>query len=128
MSEKPPTGSRRRFLWTAWTALLGVAAAEAAWIVARILRPRGAKGTEDAAGVMIAGPVDRFGPGSVTAFPEGGFYLVRLDDGGFLALSRVCTHLGCSVPWVDAERRARGGSSLGQDRLDPAPHAEEGVP
>ena len=105
MSEKPPSGSRRRFLWTAWTALLGVAAAEAAWIVSRVLRPRGASGTDETVGVMTAGPVDRFAPGSVTAFPEGGFYLVRLEDGGFLAMSRVCTHLGCSVPWIDSEQR-----------------------
>ena len=41
----------------------------------------------------------RFEPGSVTAFPEGKFYLARLADGGFLALSRECTHLGCTVPW-----------------------------
>jgi cytochrome b6-f complex iron-sulfur subunit len=55
--------------------------------------------------VIIAGPVDRFEPGSVTAFPEGRFYLARLVDGGFLALHRECTHLGCTVPWVDAEDR-----------------------
>ena len=35
----------------------------------------------------------------MTPFPAGGFYLVRLEDGGFLALHRECTHLGCSVPW-----------------------------
>jgi len=49
--------------------------------------------------------VDRFEPGSVTAFPEGRFYLVRLEDGGFLALVRGCTHLGCTVPWVVDESR-----------------------
>ena len=27
-----------------------------------------------------------FEPGSVTAFPRGKFYLVKLEDGGFLAL------------------------------------------
>ena len=41
--------------------------------------------------------------GTVSAFPAGQFYLVRLKDGGFLALHRECTHLGCTVPWV-AER------------------------
>jgi cytochrome b6-f complex iron-sulfur subunit len=49
--------------------------------------------------------VDRFAPGSVTAFPAGKFYLVRLDDGGFLALDRTCTHLGCTVPWRAEEGR-----------------------
>ena len=41
----------------------------------------------------------------MTPFPEGKFYLVRLTDGGFLALSRQCTHLGCTVPWVKEENR-----------------------
>ena len=31
--------------------------------------------------------------------------LSRLEDGGFLALSRSCTHLSCSVPWVADEQR-----------------------
>ena len=54
---------------------------------------------------MVAGPVDRFEVGTVTAFPAGKFYLSRIEDGGFLALSRRCTHLGCTVPWVAEEGR-----------------------
>ena len=30
---------------------------------------------------------------------------VRLEDGGFLAISRKCTHLGCTVPWVEEDKR-----------------------
>jgi cytochrome b6-f complex iron-sulfur subunit len=40
----------------------------------------------------------------VRAFPGGQFYLVRLADGGFLALSSKCTHLGCTVPWNEKQR------------------------
>ena len=84
----------------------GVALAEAAWIVTDFFKPRRRRGIrDDAGGIVVAGPVDRFEPGSVTAFPEGRFYLARLADGGFLALYRECTHLGCTVPWVDAEGR-----------------------
>jgi len=54
---------------------------------------------------MICGPVDEFAAGSVTAFPAGKFYLARLEDGGFLALHRECTHLGCTVPWSASENR-----------------------
>ncbi|MCG6947407.1 MAG: Rieske (2Fe-2S) protein [Acidobacteria bacterium] len=99
-------GSRRSFLWKAWLLLGGVAFAEAVWIVTDFFKPRRNRKTADEGGsVVVAGPVDRFEPGSVTAFPEGKFYLARLDDGGFLALHRECTHLGCTVPWIDAEHR-----------------------
>jgi len=98
--------SRRGFLGRVWLLLGGVALAEAVWIVSDFFKPRRRRASEHGAGsVIIAGPVDRFEPGSVTAFPKGRFYLARLSDGGFLALHRECTHLGCTVPWVDAENR-----------------------
>ena len=102
-SPSPP-GSRRRFLWRAWLTLAGVAVIEGAWVVFDFLRPR-PRQTPAGGTVVVAGPVDRFDAGSVTAFPEGRFYLVRLADGGFLALSRQCTHLGCTVPWVKERGR-----------------------
>lgn len=59
----------------------------------------------DADAIVIAGAVERFETNSVTAFVKGKFYLARLEDGGFLALSRTCTHLGCSLPWMAKERK-----------------------
>jgi cytochrome b6-f complex iron-sulfur subunit len=89
-----------------WLLLGGVALAEAVWVVSDFFKPRRRRATDDSASsVIVAGPIDRFEPGSVTAFPEGRFYLARLADGGFLALHRECTHLGCTVPWVAAEDR-----------------------
>jgi cytochrome b6-f complex iron-sulfur subunit len=85
-------------------ALLGLTAlAESAWVTASFLRPRARDAAS--AGLFVAGPLDRFEPGTVTAFPSGHFYLVRLKDGGFLALHRECTHLGCTVPWDEARAR-----------------------
>ena len=98
-----PTASRRSFLWKTWLGLAAVAVAEVVWVVVDFVRPR--KAAADESTIVVAGPVDRFELGSVTAFPQGKFYLVRLDDGGFLAVSRECTHLGCTVPWVETERQ-----------------------
>ncbi len=95
--------TRRRFLSRLWLALGGVALVEYGWLAFEFLRPRTAPA--NALPVVSAGPLEAFEPGSVTAFPAGKFYLVRLEDGGFLALSRTCTHLGCTVPWVEEEGR-----------------------
>jgi cytochrome b6-f complex iron-sulfur subunit len=97
--------SRRRFLNRLWLLLGGVAIAEAAWIVSDFFKPRRRRTQDADEGVFVAGPVTRFEAGSVTAFPQGRFYLARLEDGGFLALNRECTHLGCTVPWVAEEGR-----------------------
>jgi len=84
----------------------GVAILEAGWIAVSALMPhRRRPPLMSGPGVMVAGPVERFEPGSVTAFADGKFYLARLEDGSFLALHRKCTHLGCSVPWNADEQR-----------------------
>jgi cytochrome b6-f complex iron-sulfur subunit len=92
--------ARRRLLNGLWLALSGIALAEVAWLVGSFLKPLKLNGSPDhPAKIFDAGPTNRFVPGSVTAFPQGRFYLACLADGGFLALSRRCTHLGCTVPW-----------------------------
>jgi len=93
-----PKITRRSFFSKLWLSIAGVALLEYVLIAADFLRPH-RKDDSDDGGVVVAGPRERFEPGSVTAFPQGKFYLARLKDGGFLALSRRCTHLGCTVPW-----------------------------
>jgi len=94
---------RRRFVIRLWALLGGAALGELAWITGSFLRPR--QRDAASASLFVAGPADRFEPGSVTAFPAGRFYLVRLKEGGFMALHRECTHLGCTVPWDAAHGR-----------------------
>lgn len=98
---------RRRKFMSRIAALLGTLAVfEAGWIGATFFgRRRSSEPSEKRAAVQIAGPIERFEPGSVTAFRDGHFYLVRLQDGGFLALHRKCTHLGCTVPWDEDEQK-----------------------
>jgi len=99
-----PRNSRRRFLRWLWTGLGLVALAEVVWMVGSFLRPR-QKPTAAGSSLLVAGALDEFPPGTVTAFPRGKFYLSRLADGGLLALHRECTHLGCTVPWSESEGR-----------------------
>jgi len=104
MAEEPV--SRRKLLGRLWLALGGVALAETVAVAVGFFRPRPPRAGADVVDAVVeAGPVERFEPGSVTAFVRWKFYLARLEDGGFMALSRNCTHLGCAVPWVaDAQR------------------------
>ena len=97
--------SRRSFLTGLWIMLGFAALAEFVAVVVSFLRSRRARVKIDAGVVLEAGPVVHFQPGSVTAFVRGKFYLCCLDDGGFLAVSRSCTHLGCTVPWSADDRK-----------------------
>ncbi len=104
--EKKAEPTRRSFLNILWIILGGVALAEFLAVAFAFLQPRKLKARgEGADSIITAGAVERFAPNSVTAFVRGKFYLARLEDGGFLALSRTCTHLGCSVPWIEKEMK-----------------------
>ncbi len=96
--------TRRSFLWKLSWVLGGVVVVEYLLVALDFIRPRKLRRVVNDETIVVAGPVDRFERGTVTAFPKGKFYLARLDDGGFLAVSRECTHLGCTVPW-NSERQ-----------------------
>jgi cytochrome b6-f complex iron-sulfur subunit len=96
----PEATSRRTFLSRVWSILGLVALGELAFFTISMLRP-GKKTLKDNPGINIkvAGNVEEFQKNSVTADRINKYYLVRFEDGGFLALSLICSHLGCSVIW-----------------------------
>jgi cytochrome b6-f complex iron-sulfur subunit len=106
MTEAIPSSkkvSRRDFLKLTWAFFGGLAALEAGGVFLAYLQPRLAEG--EFGSTITAGLVDDFPAGSVTHITNGRFYVVRLPDGGFLAVYHRCTHLGCTVPWDQAAQK-----------------------
>ena len=95
--------TRRDFLKMGMGALSALALLEVGGISLMFMQPRSLEG--EFGGVVSAGAVDSFVPGSVTEFPHGRFYLIRAHDGGFLAVYQRCTHLGCTVTWEADQNR-----------------------
>lgn len=89
--------SRRRFLKLGAGALSALVVLEIGGVGLLYLQPRQA--ANSAGGVVMAGDVSEFPLGSVTEFTNGRFFLVRAQDGGFMALYRRCPHLGCTINW-----------------------------
>lgn len=54
--------------------------------------------------ITNVGKPERYLPGSVTADPKTGIYIVHGPE-GFYALSAVCTHLGCLTTWAPEQNR-----------------------
>ena len=101
-----PEPSRRSFLNKLWLGLGIIAVLEFAGLVMAYLRPKKRRATSGEIGTVVeAGHVESFPLNSVTAFVRGKFYLCRMEDGGFLAVSRKCTHLGCTIPWLEKEKQ-----------------------
>jgi cytochrome b6-f complex iron-sulfur subunit len=97
------TITRRDFLKAGLGILSAIAAVEVGIANLMFLRARSLEG--EFGGSITAGAVTDFPPGSVTEFIEANFFLVRSEQGGFLALYRRCPHLGCTVKWSDDNQR-----------------------
>ncbi len=95
--------SRRDFLKVIWAVFGGLAVLEVSGAFVAYLQPRLAEG--EFGSVITAGAVDDFPANSITHVSNGRFYIIRLPDGGFLAIYHRCTHLGCTVPWDSTARK-----------------------
>jgi cytochrome b6-f complex iron-sulfur subunit len=101
-----PAESRRTFLKKVWASLGVLAGIEfVAVIFGFLFSGKGNKNLYVPKQMVEAGYVNSFQPNSVTPFRGGRFYLTRLEDGGFIANSLRCTHLGCSIEWEDEKKR-----------------------
>lgn len=97
---------RRNFLKVIWISLGLVALGEFILVILSFFRPvLKKKAANTRQRIIDAGNTDTYEPGTVAAFVTGRFYLICLEDGGFLALSNKCTHLGCAVPWDKEQQK-----------------------
>lgn len=106
VQQKEVTQSRREFLNKLWKGLGIFAAVEFGAVVFGFLfTNKDEKENLQLKEQFDAGDINSFQPNSVTIFRGNRFYIVRLADGGFMALSLRCTHLGCSINWEEEKQR-----------------------
>lgn len=127
--------NRRTFLNKLWRGLAILASVEfTAVIFGFLFSGKGEKKSYTPKQLIEAGPVNSFENNSVTVFRGGRFYLTRLEDGGFIALSLRCTHLGCSIEWEEDKKRficpchSSAFSMNGDVQNPPAPKALDYYP
>ena len=98
-----PVTDRRGFLQNSLKVLGALVVIEAGAAGFLFLRARSLEGRYG--GVITLGEIAAFTRGSVIEYQEGNFYLICTRDGGFMAMSRRCPHLGCTVNWVAQKER-----------------------
>ena len=89
---------RRDFLVNGWKVGAALIAAAGAWTTWDLLRPRLAAGF--GAKVKTVSP-DAVPANTVLEVSEARAYLTKVDD-EIVALSEICTHLSCKVPFCDS--------------------------
>ncbi|WP_439184205.1 ubiquinol-cytochrome c reductase iron-sulfur subunit [Carboxylicivirga taeanensis] len=84
-------------------AIITLASLELLYVFVNLLN----KGSEakEATHLFNAGDTDLFEHGKLYPFSNERFYLSRLTDGGFLAISTKCTHLGCTVQFKNKDNK-----------------------
>jgi cytochrome b6-f complex iron-sulfur subunit len=101
MTDKK-TISRRRLLAYAWIGAAVIVIGELIGGTFAFLWPR-RKGPKVET-VFIAGKVTDFKAGEVIPFRKERTFILR-TEGGFLAISAICTHLHCIVNWNEVHKK-----------------------
>ena len=96
---------RRTFLKKFWIGLGVMAGIETLFLTGNFLFPKRKTSELNSDELFAAGQVDNFKKGSVTPFRNHQFFLSRTKEGGFLALSIKCSHLGCNLIWEKENNR-----------------------
>jgi cytochrome b6-f complex iron-sulfur subunit len=131
-TNDPSLVTRRNFLKMGVGTLGAVVLLEFGGASMLFMKPRSLDG--EFGGLVKAGPVESFPLGSVVEYPAGRFFLVRSNSGGFLAVYRRCTHLGCTVDWEQDQNRffcpchASSFDMQGDVENPPAPRALDTFP
>jgi cytochrome b6-f complex iron-sulfur subunit len=95
--------TRRRFLGWAWAGSTAALLGSSVFALYRFMKPllEGAFG-----GKINIGSASQFSePGSITHVSDARTYISNVDGDGLLPMWQRCTHLGCTVPWVEEEEQ-----------------------
>ena len=95
--------TRREFLNSLWKYLGILAILEGVILSFSMMRSR-SSAVKESNLYKSAGKLADIPRGSVMPFRSARFFLVRRDDGGLMAISMVCSHLGCTVNWDASEQ------------------------
>src|SRR4030067_1624883 len=101
-SDNKKTISRRRLMAYAWIGAAAIVIGELTFGTFAFLWPR-RKSTKGET-VFIAGKVTDFKTGEVIPFRKERTFILRME-GGFLAMSAICTHLSCIVNWNELQKK-----------------------
>ncbi len=105
-NTEAPSPKRRSFLNKIWSLLGALALLELTWIGHSVFQSK-KKSKQDftESSLVTAGIIEDFTTDTITPIPQGYFYLACLKDGAFLAISPICTHLGCTITWDEEKQK-----------------------